>query len=222
MLATRPRDLTALVGAGNAAVELGDFSAGLAFFGRAEEVDPRNGRVKAGLASALAQTEQPGAALKLFDEAVSLGVPEAEIAGDRGLAWDLRGNPRRAQRDYALALANKPDHEVTMRLALSQAISGDRDGALQDAGAIARASRIRAPGGRAPSCWRSPATPRARRRPRSAVLPQAQADAMTPFFAKLASLNSAQKAMAANFGYLPGDQPKAVQQALSARRPRLC
>src|SRR5258706_8357875 len=100
VLAAQPRDLTALIGAGNAAVELGDFSAGLAFFGRAEEVDSRNGRVKAGLASALAQTEQPGAALKLFDEAVSLGVPETEIAGDRGLAWDLRGNPRRAQRDY--------------------------------------------------------------------------------------------------------------------------
>src|SRR5689334_12604015 len=31
VLAVRPRDLTALVGAGNAAVELGDFSAGLAF-----------------------------------------------------------------------------------------------------------------------------------------------------------------------------------------------
>src|SRR4051794_908449 len=132
VLASRPRDLTALVGAGNAAVDLGDFSAGLAFFGRAEEVDPRNGRVKAGLAAALAQTEQPGAALKLFDEAVSLGVPEAEIAGDRGLAWDLRGNPRRAQRDYATALATKPnDHEVTMRLALSQAISGDRENALR-------------------------------------------------------------------------------------------
>ena len=38
---------------------------------------------------------------------------------------------------------------------------------------------------------------------------------MSPFFAKLASLNSAQKAMAANFGYLPGGQTKAVQQALS-------
>src|SRR5579872_889521 len=132
VLADEPRDLAALIGAGNAAVELGDFSAGLAFFGRAEEVDPSNGRVKAGLASALTQTEQPGAALRLFDEAVALGVPEAEIAGDRGLAWDLRGNSRRAQRDYAIALAAKPgDHELSMRLALSQAISGDRDTALR-------------------------------------------------------------------------------------------
>jgi len=39
---------------------------------------------------------------------------------------------------------------------------------------------------------------------------------MTPFFGKLAALNPAQKAMAANFGYLPGDQPKAVQRALPA------
>jgi tetratricopeptide (TPR) repeat protein len=212
VLASRPRDLAALIGAGNAAVELGDFSAGLAFFGRAEEVDARNGRVKAGLASALAQTEQPGAALKLFDEAVTLGVPEAEIAGDRGLAWDLRGNPRRAQRDYALALAARPDHEVSMRLALSQAISGERELALRtlapwlaktDQGAWRTRAFVLALTGDTAGASQAAA----------AVLPAAQARAMTPFFTRLAALNPAQKAMAANFGYLPGDKPAAARRA---------
>ena len=62
----------------------------------------------------------------MFAEAVALGAPEAEIAADRGLAWDMLGDPARAQADYALALRREDDPEVRRRLALSLAISGQR------------------------------------------------------------------------------------------------
>ena len=74
---------------------------------------------------------RPEQALILFAEAVQRGAPEAELAGDRGLAYDMVGDPRRAQQDYALALRHHNDPEVERRLALSLAISGQRDAALR-------------------------------------------------------------------------------------------
>ena len=129
-LAANPRNLFALLGAGQAALDVGDPNAALGFFARADEIDPRSGKAKAGLASALVMLEKPDDALRLFGEAVSLGVSESDISGDRGLAYDLRGDARRAQRDYAVALRRGPDDEVTRRYALSLGISGDRNQAL--------------------------------------------------------------------------------------------
>src|SRR5688500_8227182 len=103
-LADNPRSLDALVGAGRAALATGDAEAALSFFGRADELSPRNARVRAGMASALVQLGRAPTALQLFAEAIALGAPEVEIAGDRGLAFDMSGDPRRAQQDYALAL----------------------------------------------------------------------------------------------------------------------
>ena len=122
-LADSPRSLPALMGAGQAALELGDPRAALTFFARAEEVAPRDGRIKMWMGSALVQLEQPRAALKFFKDATDLGVAEADVARDRGLAYDISGDPRRAQRDYRLALQNRRDDEVTRRLALSLAIT---------------------------------------------------------------------------------------------------
>ena len=48
--------------------------------------------------------EQPEAALRFFGEALGFGMPEASLAGDRGLAYDMLGQIVRAQRDYRLAL----------------------------------------------------------------------------------------------------------------------
>lgn len=98
-LSDQPSSLSSLVGAGNAALELGDPRAAATFFARAEEIAPRDGRVKAGLGSSFLQLEQPHAALKFFGEATSAGLPERQIAGDRGLAHDLIGDTRSAQRD---------------------------------------------------------------------------------------------------------------------------
>ena len=51
----------------------------------------------------MVRTENPFEALRLFDNAVKLGVSERSIAADRALAFDLLGNFARAQQDYRLA-----------------------------------------------------------------------------------------------------------------------
>lgn len=202
MLAANPRDLTSLTGAGRAALMVGDPEAALGFFARAEDIAPRNGRIKAGLASALVQMEQPRAALKLFDEAVTLGVPEAEIAGDRGLAYDLRGDNRHAQQDYSLALRKRDDPEVTGRLALSMAISGDRQGALTMLDPLVRKGDRSAIRTRAFVLALTGDRSGAQRVANSAMPPE-QAAAMGQFFGRLGELKPTQKALAVHFGRLP-------------------
>jgi Flp pilus assembly protein TadD len=202
-IADQPRNVSALTGAGKAALELGDPQAALTFFARAEEIAPRDGRIKAGMGAAFVQMEQVHAGLKFFEEAASLGVPEAEFAGDRGLAHDLNGDPRRAQADYALSLRRQEDPEVRRRLALSLGISGERakaiatiDGQLrnQDRAAWRVRSFILALTGDAAEATRSA----------EAVMP-AQAAQMRPFFAALPALKPAERAMAVHFGHFPSD-----------------
>src|SRR5690349_2400471 len=52
-LARDPRDISALIDAGNAALTMGDVDAATGFFRRADQVSPGNPRVKAGLAGAM-------------------------------------------------------------------------------------------------------------------------------------------------------------------------
>jgi Flp pilus assembly protein TadD len=201
-LADNPRSVDALVGAGRAAMRMGDVEAALTFFGRADGLSPRDARVKAGMASGLLQMGQPQAALSLFAEAIALGAPEAEIAGDRGLAFDLVGDPQRAQRDYLLALRGRNDPEVRRRMALSLAISGRRDAALRLIDDQLRANDR--------AGWRTQAfvlaltgdAAGASQTARGVMLP-GQAEAMAPFLARLATLNPAQKAMAVHLGRFP-------------------
>ena len=201
-LAERPRDLVALTGAGRAALALGDASAALGFFARADDVSPRNGRVKAGLGAALVQMEQPREALKLFAEAVSLGVPEADIASDRGLARDLRGDSHRAQADYALALRSRPDPETTRRLALSMAISGDRAGALATLDPLIQRGDKAAGRARAFVLALTGDAPGAER-VALAAMPAPQVSALAPFLLRLPALKAGQKAAAVNLGHFP-------------------
>ena len=104
ILSRNPRDVTALTEAGLSAIAVSDGDAALAFLARAEDISPGSARIKAAIGSALLLKQKPTDALRLFGEAVSLGMPEQSVARDRGLAYDLRGEPKRAQRDYALAL----------------------------------------------------------------------------------------------------------------------
>jgi Flp pilus assembly protein TadD len=204
VLSARPRDLEALVGAGRAALDIGDPSAAIGFYARAEEIAPREPRVKAGLGSAMVQMENAGAALRLFDDAILLGVEEAEIASDRGLAYDLRGDNRQAQQQYALALRRREDGETRRRLALSVAISGDQAGALaildpllrrQDVGAWRVRAFVLALTGDVPGAESAA----------YAVMPRSQADALAPFLARLPGLRPSQKAAAVHFGHFPSD-----------------
>lgn len=211
-LNTSPRSLTSLLGAGNAALAVGDPQTALTFFARAEEVAPRDGRIKAGMGSAFVQTEQAQAALKFFSEAVSLGAPVSSFAKDRGLAYDMIGDPARAQADYAIALQFGRDPEVERRLALSRAISGDREGALaviepqvrrgDRAGYRARAFVLALTGDAVGAA-----------KAVEAVMP-AQANAMRPFLALLPQLGNADQAMAVHFGRFPAN----AQAAIGANR----
>lgn len=204
VLASNPRDLDALLGAGQAALDVGDANAALGFFARAEDVSPSSGRVKAGLGSSLVMIERPDDALRLFAEAVSLGVPESAVTRDRGLAYDLRGDTKRAQRDYATAMLKGRDDELVRRYALSLGISGDRTGAMtmlepllrkQDQGAWRARAFIMAMNGDV-----SGANGVARQ-----LMVPAMANAMSPLLSRLASLNAAERAHAVNFGTVPND-----------------
>ena len=201
-LSSNPRDMTALIGAGRAALDAGDPNAALGFFSRASGIDPRNGRAKAGLASSLVMLERPDEALKYFAEAASLGVDEPSLAKDRGLAYDLRGDNRLAQRDYSLALRNGPDGEITRRLALSYGIAGDRQSAMALLDPLMRRNDQAA--------WRARAFVMAMtgdlddaNAVARGVMPGSLASSMAPFLAKLASLNAAERAHAVNFGTMP-------------------
>jgi tetratricopeptide (TPR) repeat protein len=126
-IASRPNDSDALVDAGNAALLLGDPNAALNFFTRANAVQPASGRIKMGLATASVQTENPFEALRLFDEAVKLGISERAIAGERALAFDLLGNFGRAQQDYNLAKTTGGSDSLSIRQAISLSLMGKKD-----------------------------------------------------------------------------------------------
>ncbi len=201
-LQAEPRNLQALTTAGHNALVLGDTNAAVGFFGRAQEIAPRDGRVKAGLGSALVQMEKPQDALRLFADASRLGVPDVEFAADRGLAYDLTGDPRRAQHDYALELGAHPDDDITRRrLALSQGISGDKTAALATLDPLVRKKDIAA--------WRAQTfilamtgDTRGAQDITRVMLPQ-QSVTMQPFLERLSGLSAADKARAVHFGEMP-------------------
>ncbi|WP_454885004.1 SPOR domain-containing protein [Sphingomonas oryzagri] len=201
-LATEPNNLAALTAAGHNALALGDPNAAVGFFGKAQDIAPRDGRVKAGLGSALVQLEKPQDALRLFGEASRLGVPEVEFAEDRGLAYDLTGDQARAQADYRTVLAARPDDDTARRrLALSQGISGQKAAAIATLDPLIRKRDI--------AGWRAQTFVLAMDGDAKGanditriMLPQ-QATMLQPFLVRLATLSPADKARAVHFGEMP-------------------
>ena len=222
VLASAPDNVAALVGAGQAALTVGDGNAAAGFLARADALDPRNGSVKAGLAETMLQKGDARAALRLFQQASDLGVPPTTFAADRGLAYDLRGASKRAQAEYQLALRTKPDDETLRRLALSQAIGGDRAGAMATLDPLLRKQDVPA--------WRTRAfvlaltgAPGEAVSGAALVMPPDQVAALSPYLTRLGSLKAADKAAAIHLGRFPGEKPASQQQAASASsaRPRL-
>lgn len=217
-LATYPGDIDALIDAGNAALLLQDPQAAIGFFARADEMSPGNGRVKAGLGSALLLNENPYEALRLFDEAKKLGVPDTVYAADRGLAYDLVGNSNAAQDDYELALRRGADDETIRRYALSLGISGDRAKAEAQLDPLLRK--------RDAAAWRTRAFVLAISGDAEgaiaiadATMPKRMAASIEPFFRFMGRLTPAQQAAAAHFGHFPAaaavgkDDPRNRQYA---------
>ncbi len=199
VLAANPYDVSALIIAGELAIRLGDPTAGARFFARADKIDPRNGRLKAGTARTLLALERPGEALLRFAEAEKLGYDPHNYAADRGLAFDLVGEQTRAQRDYRLALKQGPDDETLRRYALSLGISGRKDQALAEIDGLLRQSdrgawRVRAfvlaMGGDTAGAERIA----------TSMLPGGMASGLMPFFERLQMLGPVDRAFAVHFG----------------------
>lgn len=121
-----PSDADALADAGNASLALGDANAALNFFTRANSIRPNNGRIVSGLATATVRTENPFEALRLFDDAIRLGISDRTIASDRALAFDLLGNFARAQQDYKLARTAATSDDLLIRQAISLSLAGQK------------------------------------------------------------------------------------------------
>jgi Flp pilus assembly protein TadD len=201
MLADAPQDFEALIGAGKSALELGDTQAAAGFFARADEVNPRSPLPQAGMGAVAVANGEPQAALPYFKRAQQLGAPLASFACDRGLAYDLLGQQTQAQADYRAALAGADADEARRRLALSLAIGGDRNGALQalaplSAKGDANGARVRA------FVLALTGDTNSAMSVINAAMPSGSAR-LAPFMQRLGSLTPGQKAAAVNLGIFP-------------------
>ncbi|WP_130324478.1 tetratricopeptide repeat protein [Sphingomonas sp. BK036] len=198
-LASNPRNIDALIRAGDLSMGLGDLSGAAALFARAEKVNPRDGRAKAGMASILVRSERPGEALRYYAQAEGFGLDPRTFAADRGLAYDLIGQQDRAQRDYRVALRDAPDDETTRRYALSLGISGKQELALQQlAPLLLKSDR---------GAWRSRAFIMAMNgdvagaeKIATTMMPAGTAQGLQPFFQRLPTLPASDRAFAVHFG----------------------
>ena len=229
-LAADPKDFTTLIGAGRAALALGDTEAAAGFFARADDVNPHSPLPQAGMGAVSVMNGDAQGSLPYFGRAQQLGATLATIGCDRGLAYDLLGQQAKAQADYRAAL-NGPDRdEARRRLALSLAISGDRTGALQVLSPLVAK--------RDPAAERARAfvlalagDPNAALSAINAAMP-GHSGRVAPFLARLPALSAAQKAAAVNLGIFPDsgtavayspapNQPAAVVAASTGSNDRL-
>ena len=201
VLATSPRDFAALIGAGKAALALGDTQTAVGFFGRAEEVFPGSPLPQAGMGAALVSDGDAHGALRYFSRAEQLGANAAMLGAERGLAFDLLGRHADAQADYRAALTGTDGDEARRRLALSLAITGDKAAAIDMLAPLMARGDMGAARCRALVLALSGDLEGARRSLDSAM--PGSSVRMAPFFARLPSLASDQKAAAVNLGIFP-------------------
>jgi Flp pilus assembly protein TadD len=202
-LSTNPRDLTALLTAGESALLLEDPRSALGFFGRADDISPNNGRIKAGLGRSMLQLEQTGDGLRLMEQAGNLGYSDVNLLADRGLARDLTGNQQGAQQDYEAALRlNAKNETVIRRYAVSLGIAGQLDMALAKIQPLLYNSDRAA--------WRDRAFILAMNgkndeaeKITSRVMPPQLASAIKPYMDRMAMLSPSQRAAAVHFGQFP-------------------
>ena len=202
-LAKNPRDISALINAGEAALKLDDPRSAIGFFGRADDVSPNNGRVKAGLGRSMLAMGQTGDGLRLMEQAATLNYSDTALLLDRGLARDLSGNQAGAQRDYQEALQRDPQNDLARRrYAVSLGISGQLDQAEKTIEPLLHKSDRAA--------WRDRAFILAMNgRTAQAIditgktMPPALADAIKPYMERMAMLTPGQRAAAVHMGQFP-------------------
>lgn len=227
-LADDPKNFQALVAAGKAALDLGDAQAAAGFFGRAQDLNSNSPLPSEGMGAALAETGDPNGALTYFTRAQQLGASVTSLGCDRGLAYDLLGRQTAAQTDYRAALNGPDRNEARRRLALSLAIGGkkalamstlqpllqNRDLPTQRTLALVLALSGDIVGAKAAL---------------DSTMPGASVR-MDPFFRRLPSLSTVQKAAAVHLGIFPeggmtvasaqtpdqeGDRLASIEQMLS-------
>ncbi len=198
-------DADALADAGNASLQLGDANAALNFFTRANNIRPRNGRIVAGLATATVRTENPFEALRLFDDAVRLGIAERTIAADRALAFDLLGNFARAQQDYKLARTVAMSDDLLIQQAVSLSLAGQKSEADAMLLPLLQKNRVEA--------WRARAFMLAARgdlrestKVTQGFMDSASAQRMERYLRLMPDLTAAQQAAAIHLGHFPASQ----------------
>ncbi|MEY4160899.1 MAG: hypothetical protein RLZZ136_1520 [Pseudomonadota bacterium] len=213
-----PRDISALIDAGNAALELGDVDAAVGFFARADQIQPNSPQSRAGLAGALVHSGNPYDAIPLFADAEAAGGIDPRLNAERGLAYDLVGDNATAQKYYTMVLATGPNDEVTRRLALSQAIAGDR------AGMESTLAPLLARGDKPAQRTHAFALAIAGRTEDAVAIanqtmPPSLAQGIAPYLRYMPRLTKAQQAAAANFGHFPRaadigrDDPRVIRFA---------
>jgi Flp pilus assembly protein TadD len=200
-LASDPKDFDSLIGAGRAALALGDAQAAAGFFARADDVNPRSPLPEAGMGAVSVANGEPQAALPYFKRAEQLGASVQSFACDRGLAYDLMGQQAQAQADYRLALSGRDADEARKRLALSLAISGDRSSALQMLAPLSAKGEAGVPRVRA-FILALTGDSNSAMNTLNAVMPGSGAN-VAPFLTRLPSLSAGQKAAAVNLGIFP-------------------
>lgn len=198
-------DADALADAGNASLMLGDANAALNFFTRANAVRPNNGRIVAGLAAATVRTENPFEALRLFDDAIRLGISDRTIAKDRALAYDLLGNFDRAQQDYKLARTAATSDDLLIRQSISLSLAGQK--AEADAMLVPLLQKNSA------AAWRARAFMLAARgelrestKVTQGFMDAASAQRMERYLRLMPDLTGAQQAAAIHLGHFPASQ----------------
>jgi tetratricopeptide (TPR) repeat protein len=211
-IALDSNDSSALADAGLAALELGDMRAAIGFLAKADQIYSSSGRVKVGLGRALLAEENPFGAISYFDQAVANGIAAREIAADRGLAYDLIGRNRDAQKDYELAMRSGSDDQLIERYAISLGISGDVELAEAQLSPLLQKSDRDA--------WRNRAfiyAMNGRKKDADNIVDQTMerrmAKAIKPFFDRMPKLTAAQKAAAVHFGHFPASENIGVDVA---------
>ncbi|MCX8477281.1 MAG: SPOR domain-containing protein [Sphingomonas sp.] len=219
VLAADPRNVRALLEAGALSARLGDTAASLAFFARAEAIDPTNPRIFAGRGAALVRMERPGEALRLFQTAEARGLLVREYAADRGLAYDLLGQPLLAQADYKLALQAGYEDETVRRYALSLGITGNVEEAMRLLDPLLRKTDRAA--------WRARAFVLAMNgdvagaeRIAGSMMPGNMGSSLAPFFRRLANLGPADRAFAVHFGQISPTAARLADARLAPPLPR--
>ena len=200
-LASDPKDFASLIGAGRAALELGDAQAAAGFFARADDVNPQSPLPQAGMGAVSVLNGEPQAALPYFSRAEQLGATRVTLGCDRGLAYDLMGRQGDAQADYRSALSGPDGDEARRRLALSLAISGDRAGALTTLSPLVAKGDVAAGRTRA-FVLALTGDANGAMAAINAAMPGSSVS-IAPFLQRLPALQAGQKAAAANLGIFP-------------------